>query len=57
MLGIDTFMITYKLNMSPSLKPMKQKRKKCAQERNQVINDDVYWLEANDSILIGSRMW
>ena len=39
--GIDPAIITYRLNVSPSFKPVKQKRRSFAPERTKVINDEV----------------
>ncbi|KAJ9544554.1 hypothetical protein OSB04_024261 [Centaurea solstitialis] len=41
MVGIDPNIISHKLNVDPSFKPIKQKRRKFAPERNKVINDEV----------------
>ncbi|KAJ9552839.1 hypothetical protein OSB04_016884 [Centaurea solstitialis] len=41
MVGIDPDIISHKLNVDPSFKPVKQKRRKFAPERNKVINDKV----------------
>ncbi|KAJ9544732.1 hypothetical protein OSB04_024439 [Centaurea solstitialis] len=41
MVGIDPNVISHKLNMDPTFKPIKQKRRKFAPERNKVINDEV----------------
>ncbi|KAJ9538340.1 hypothetical protein OSB04_031073 [Centaurea solstitialis] len=41
MVGIDPDIISHKLNVDPSFKPIKQKRRKFAPERNKVINDEV----------------
>ncbi|KAJ9538829.1 hypothetical protein OSB04_031562 [Centaurea solstitialis] len=41
MVGIDPNIISHKLNVDPSFKPVKQKRRKFAPERNKVINDEV----------------
>ncbi|KAJ9542393.1 hypothetical protein OSB04_028899 [Centaurea solstitialis] len=41
MVGIDPDIISHKLNVDPSFKPVKQKRRKFAPERNKVINDEV----------------
>ncbi|KAJ9564197.1 hypothetical protein OSB04_000163 [Centaurea solstitialis] len=40
MVGIDPDIISHKLNVDPSFKPVKQKRRKFAAERNKVINDE-----------------
>ena len=39
--GIDPAVITHKLNVSPSFKPVKQKRRSFAPERQKVINVEV----------------
>ena len=39
--GIDLAIITHKLNISPSFKPVKQKRRDFASERQKVINEEV----------------
>ncbi|KAJ9544850.1 hypothetical protein OSB04_024557 [Centaurea solstitialis] len=41
MVGINPDIISHKLNVDPSFKPVKQKRRKFAPERNKVINDEV----------------
>ena len=41
MVGINPNIISHKLNVDPSHKPIKQKRRKFAPERNKVINDEV----------------
>ncbi|KAJ9541250.1 hypothetical protein OSB04_027756 [Centaurea solstitialis] len=41
MVGIDPDIISHKLNVDPSFKPIKQKRRKFAPERNKVTNDEV----------------
>ncbi|XP_074277842.1 uncharacterized protein LOC141601454 [Silene latifolia] len=41
MIGIDPSVITHKLSVDPSYKPVQQKRRKFASERNQVINQEV----------------
>ncbi|KAI3757912.1 hypothetical protein L6452_05456 [Arctium lappa] len=41
MVGIDPSIISHKLNIDPSFKPVQQKRRKFAPERNKVINDEV----------------
>ncbi|KAJ9560504.1 hypothetical protein OSB04_005664 [Centaurea solstitialis] len=41
MVGIDPDIISHKLNVDPTFKPVKQKRRKFASERNKVINDEV----------------
>ncbi|KAJ9557123.1 hypothetical protein OSB04_011737 [Centaurea solstitialis] len=41
MVGIDPNVISHKLNVDPNFKPIKQKRRKFAPERNKVINDKV----------------
>ena len=39
--GIDPIVITHRLNVSPSLKPIKQKRRSFAPERQKAINEEV----------------
>ena len=39
--GIDPAVITHKLNVSPSFKPVKHKRKSFAPERQKAINEEV----------------
>ena len=39
--GIDPAVITHKLNVGPSFKPVKQKRKSFAPERQKAINEEV----------------
>ena len=39
--GIDPTIITHKLNVSPSFKPVKQKRRSFAPERQKGINEEV----------------
>ena len=39
--GIDPTIITHRLNVSPSFKPVKQKRRSFAPERQKAINEDV----------------
>ena len=39
--GIDPIIITHKLNVSPSFKPIKKKRRSFAQERQKAINEEV----------------
>ena len=39
--GIDLAVITHKLNISPSFKPIKQKRRSFAPERQKAINEEV----------------
>ena len=39
--GIDPTMITHRLNVSPSFKPIKQKRRSFAPERQKAINEEV----------------
>ena len=41
MTGISPDGITHKLNIDPDHKPVKQKRRNFAHERNQIINDGV----------------
>ena len=39
--GIDPAIITHKLSVSPSFKPVKQKRRSFAPERQKAINEEV----------------
>ena len=39
--GVDSTVITHRLNVSPSFKPVKQKRRSFAPERQKAINEDV----------------
>ena len=39
--GIDPIVITHRLNVSPSFKPVKQKRRSFAPDRQKVINEEV----------------
>ena len=39
--GVDPIVITHKLNVNPSFKPVKQKRRSFASERQKVINEEV----------------
>ena len=39
--GFDPVVITHKLNANPSFKPVKQKRRSFASERQKVINEEV----------------
>ena len=39
--GIDPVIITHRLNVSPSFKPFKQKRRSFAPERQKAINEEV----------------
>ena len=39
--GIDPSIITHRLNVSPSFKPVKQKRRSFALERQKAINEEV----------------
>ncbi|CAH9122596.1 unnamed protein product [Cuscuta epithymum] len=41
MTGIDPQVITHKLNVNPAHKPVKQKRRRFARERNDIINQEV----------------
>lgn len=47
---IDPEVITYKLNISPKFKPVKQRRRKFATEKNRIINEEVKRLEDNGLI-------
>lgn len=47
---IDLEIITHKLNVDPSFKLIKKKRRKCAPLKNQVVNDEVDRLETNGLI-------
>ena len=39
--GIDPTIITHRLNLNPSFKPVKQKRRSFAPERQKTINEEV----------------
>ena len=39
--GADPVVITHKLNVNPSFKPVKQKRRSSAQKRQKAINEEV----------------
>ena len=39
--GIDSAIITHRLNVSPSFKPVKKKRRSLATERQKPINEEV----------------
>ncbi|KAJ9546557.1 LOW QUALITY PROTEIN: hypothetical protein OSB04_019100 [Centaurea solstitialis] len=55
MVGIDPSIISHKLNVDPTFKSIKQKRRKFAPERNKVINDEVdNLLKTNDIQFIQS---
>ena len=41
MTGISSEVIIHRLNVDPSFKPVRQKRRKFAPERNKIINDEV----------------
>ena len=41
MTGIDPSVISHKLNLDPKFKPVRQKHRKFARERNQIINKEV----------------
>ena len=41
MTGISSEVIVHRLNVDPSFKPVRQKRRKFAPERNKIINDEV----------------
>ena len=48
--GIDPAVITHRLNVSPSFKPVKQKRRRFAPERQKAINEEVGKLLQANSI-------
>lgn len=48
--GIDPQIITNKLNVDPSFKHIKHKRRRFGLEKNQAINEDVDKLMANKLI-------
>ena len=50
MQGISTDIITHRLNVDQWFKPVKQKRRKFAHERNKVINEEVEKLLKNGMI-------
>ena len=39
--GVDPAVITYRLNVNPSFKPVKQKRRSFSPERQKAINEEV----------------
>ena len=41
MTGISSEVIVHQLNVDPSFKPVRTKRRKFAPERNKIINDEV----------------
>ena len=41
MSGVDLAVITHRLNVDPSFKPVKQKRRSFAPERQKAINEEV----------------
>ena len=56
--GIDLAVITHKLNVSPSFKPVKQKRRSFALERQKTINEEVSkLLQARDIREINYPDW
>ena len=48
--GIDPTVITHRLNVSPSFKPVKQKRRSFTPERQKAINEEVDKLLQEDAI-------
>ena len=48
--GIDPTVITHRLNVSPSFRPVKQKRRSFAQERQKAINEEVSKLLQENAI-------
>ena len=46
MLGIDPGVITHRLNVSPSFKPIRQKKRVFAPKRDSAIKDEVHKLMA-----------
>ena len=50
MQGISTDIITHRLNVDQSFRPVKQKRRKFAPKRNKVINEEVERLLKNGMI-------
>ena len=48
--GIDPVVIPHRLNISPSFKPIKQKRRSFASERQKAINEEVVKLLQADAI-------
>ena len=48
--GIDPAVITHRLNVSPSFKPVKQKRRSFAPKRQKAINEEVDKLLEEDAI-------
>ena len=47
MVGINPETITYKLNVHPEVRPVKQKRRKVGIERKKVINEEISKLLEN----------
>ena len=58
MVGIDHAVITHRLNVSPSFKPVKQKRRSFALERQNAINEEVgKLLQANAIMEVEYLEW
>ena len=56
--GIDLTVITHRLNVSPSFKPVKQKRRSFAPERHKAINEEVGKLLQENAIReVGYPEW
>ena len=47
MVGVDPNVISHKFNVDPTYRPVRQKRRRFAPERNQVINEEVEKLKKN----------
>lgn len=52
LVGIDASIITHKLDINPRYKPVRQKRRKFAPERNNIINEEVERLLETDKIRV-----
>ena len=50
MVGVDPNVISHKLNVNSTYRPVRQKRRRFAPERNQVINEEVEKLKKNGFI-------
>lgn len=48
--GIDSKVITHKLNVDPIFKPVKQKIRKFAPKKNQIVNEEMDRIESNGLI-------
>jgi hypothetical protein len=50
MVGISPDVITHKLNVDPAMPPVKQRRKKFAPKRNQIIDEEIQKLLDNGMV-------